>query len=231
VKLAAAPLVAVAYHFERWPISLQRGGIFVTSKDLSQEIKAIESVFGRRRYGVEYGGAAVVDIGAYKGFFGAYALERGASRVVSYEPAEGNFDLLDRTAACYRKQGLSWSTHRAAVGSRDGSGVLHLARASLDHSLVPRAGGLDRVSIPVTSMSGVLSALGGRIIVKINAEGSECDIILGTPLGLWQGVEEVLIAMHSHAPCTLEDLRAYLHLAGLKKAGTRGPVTRFARTR
>ena len=46
----------------------------------------------------DYAGAVVLDLGAHKGYFGAYALARGARLVISFEPETANLELLERGA-------------------------------------------------------------------------------------------------------------------------------------
>ena len=88
-------------------------------------------------YAGDYRGAVVVDIGAHKGYYAAYALEHGARAVVSYEPETANFGLLERAAAAVRAAGRRWDTRQAAVGPEGGEAELHVMGASWGHALQP----------------------------------------------------------------------------------------------
>ena len=76
--------------------------------------------------------------GAHKGYYGAYALLRGARAVVSYEPESANFALLERL-------GVELSGSRRRMATRDGArsapqrgeADLHVMGASWGHALHP----------------------------------------------------------------------------------------------
>jgi hypothetical protein len=53
------------------------------------------------------------------------------------------------------------------------------------------------------------------LIVKINAEGAECAMVLGTPAPAWRAVTEVLVSTHGWAGCTVDELAAHLASAEL----------------
>jgi hypothetical protein len=50
---------------------------------------------------------------------------------------------------------------------------------------------VDVVSIESVLRQAVESADGRRLVVKIDAEGAECDICTGSDSRLWQGVDEL----------------------------------------
>ena len=193
----------------------------ISHADFGVDWKTMSTIVVDAAYALEYRDAVVVDVGAHKGAFGAYALQRGARSVISYEPEETNYGYLQ---ACARTvPGERWSTHRAAVGSKAGTAELHVMGASWGHALTPseRADpevGVQRV--PVVAMVEVLaeaSELAGRdhLVVKVNVEGAECDIVLGTPAASWEHAHAVLMEAHSWAPCTAAELVAHLEEAGL----------------
>jgi hypothetical protein len=53
-----------------------------------------------------------------------------------------------------------------------------------------------------------------RVIVKIDAEGAECDIVLQTPSQYWGEVNDVFLEFHSTAPCAAHDLTVHPEGAG-----------------
>jgi hypothetical protein len=57
---------------------------------------------------------------------------------------------------------------------------------------------------------------GERVVVKVNAEGAECEIVLGTPSATWKQVHAVFMEVHSWAPCTRAQLVAHLEESGLR---------------
>ena len=69
--------------------------------------------------------AQVIDIGAHKGYYGAFALHSGAAHVWSFEPASQNYLHLERSAA----GSPTWIVDQRAVGCTAGEGVLNMASA------------------------------------------------------------------------------------------------------
>jgi len=200
------------------------GTLFFGRESFSVDRIAYFGVFLEGWYRTDYRGAVVVDVGGHKGYFSAYALLEGASEARSYEPESRNFAALELSAASFR---MPWLIHRAAVGSTHGAAELHVSAESAGHSVVHEEHeGERRVlrseRVPMVSMQDVLeeaAARGGRLIVKVDAEGSECDIVLGTPIDVWRKVDHVFLEVHNFAPCTSEDIAEHLVSAGLRVVG------------
>jgi FkbM family methyltransferase len=195
--------------------------------DFSVDWKAFVEIFGHETYRADYRDAHVLDAGGHKGYFGAYALARGASAVVSFEPSERNYGVLAQTARPLHDR---WQTHNVALGSTSGTGVLLLDRTSWAHSLfrVERPAGTQPVVI--ATLEEALAELprgGSRTIVKIDAEGSECDIV-ARPEAL-ERVDLLMIEWHPEtAPCTVSDLVQIGAAAGLELVSNAG-LLRFER--
>lgn len=190
--------------------------------------KAFAEVFAGEPYAASYGGAHVLDVGAHKGYFGAYALACGAARVVSYEPARANFDVLSRTAA---GAGDRWLAHNAALGAASGVGELLLDRTSWAHSLVrvERPAGTQRVTIVTLAeaLAELQTPAGTSTIVKVDAEGAECEI-LADPAPL-DRVDVLLVEWHAEtATCTVDELTRTVRSAGLVPEPGQGAM-RFSR--
>lgn len=194
--------------------------------DFPVDWKAFGEIFAQQPYPAEYTDAVVLDVGAHKGYFGAYALARGATAVVSFEPATRNYAALARAAARF---GDRWHARRFALGRERGCGTLHLDGTSWAHSLlaVKRPAGEELVE--VLSLADALAELprGARIIVKLDAEGSECDILAQTEA--LEPVDLLLVEWHDAAPCTVEDLSRLAEAGGLQRMGNDGGALRFAR--
>jgi FkbM family methyltransferase len=199
------------------------GTLYFGRESFAVDRIAYFGIFLEAWYRADYRGATVIDIGAHKGYFGAYALLEGANDVHSFEPESVNFALLERTAESFS---TSWVVHRAAVGSETGHATLHVCAESAGHSLVleqsegPRRT-LRSEAIPVIAMCDIVAKVpeaGRPLIVKIDAEGAECDIILGTPPEVWRRVDRMFIEFHRFAPCSSDVIIARLRAVGLKVA-------------
>lgn len=71
--------------------------------------------------------------------------------------------------------------------------------------------------------------LGGPLVVKINTEGEECRIVLGTPPEAWAGVSELFVEMHEWAGCNDAELEVHLAPVGFRRVPT--PLGRVLRLR
>lgn len=205
-----------------------RGVVFLSRDDYDIDWASLKFVISDEAYPTEYRGTIVLDIGAHKGYYGAYALERGARTVISFEPESTNCEFLERSADAYRRRGADWRVRRVAVGAERGSAELHVMGASWGHALHPPAKfaefevGIEHVL--VEAMADVLEeavslcASDSRLVVKVNTEGEECGIVLGTPSEDWRSASEVFIEMHPWADCSTAALAEHLYSAGLREA-------------
>lgn len=210
------------------------GNVLLSHDDYAIDRKTLEFVVTDRSYATDYADAFVLDIGAHKGYFGAYALAHGARTVMSFEPETANIELLERSAASFRDEGADWQVRPTAVGAESGEAELHVMAGSWGHALHPPDTfaeyevGVQRV--PVAALSDILAESGTpagerspHLIVKLNIEGEECETVLGTPPAAWAGVSELLVETHPWATCDAEDLAAHLAPAGLTRAESAHP--------
>jgi FkbM family methyltransferase len=195
------------------------GTLFFGRDSFAVDRVAYFGIFLEGWYRADFHGATVIDIGAHKGYFGAFALHEGAAEVRSYEPEKTNFAALSRAAASFDKR---WLVNNEAVSKEPGEVMLHVNVESAGHSIVQASGAGDKrptvrsEAVPVVAMRDVLADAGdGRLIVKIDAEGAECDIVLGTPVEHWQHVDHVFLEIHDFAPCSSADIIGHLQQAGL----------------
>lgn len=198
-----------------------RGALHFGRRSFAVDRVAYFGIFLEAWYRGDYRDAVVVDIGAHKGYYGAYALLEGAVEVHSFEPETENLALLRRTAATF---GDAWVVHGAAVGSVAGSATLNVSAESAGHSIVKSQATGPRMtlrseSVAVVALADVIARVrrpGSRLIVKIDAEGAECDIVLATPASVWQGVDQVFLEVHDFAPCSTAAIVDHLVAAGLR---------------
>ena len=201
-------------------LRLGRGALELSQEDFDVDRETLWEIFVQEEYGGSYAGATVVDIGGHKGYYGAFALLKGARSVESFEPASRNFHFLDRAAASFRAHGLDWRVHQAAVTDREGRSELDLSTESWGHSLRgmgPRSGESQPRAEEVTTVSlrNVLEHAGtrGHVIVKLDCEGCECAIS-STPPTAWRAVTRVFVEWHEFARCSEQDIIDHLSRAG-----------------
>jgi hypothetical protein len=110
------------------------GVLLLSHDDFAVDRKSLDFVL-EGSYATDYRGAVVLDIGAHKGYFGAYALAHGARAVVSFEPERANVALLEESAASFRTREADWRVVPVAVGAAAGEAELHVMSASWGHIL------------------------------------------------------------------------------------------------
>jgi len=220
-ELALGPAAQARIPVGRALVELGGGGSFPV------DWRAFVEVLGEQPYRTDYAGAVVLDVGAHKGYFGAYALERGALRVLSVEPEAANFIALARAAEPLRP---AWLVRHAAVAEHAGTGTLRLAATSWAHSLAPIRDAVGEQPVELVTLGQLLDEVdadGERTIVKVDAEGGECEIVAdAATIGR---IDELMVEWHSEtASCTVDELVRRVVEAGLVQQPAAG-VLHFAR--
>ena len=154
----------------------------------------------------------MLDLGAHKGYFAAFALAQGASNVVSFEPEGTNF----RRLAAASEGVARWTARQEAIAGERGLRALQLNEA-WSHSLVATEDGDDVVTVAAVSLGDVLEPYAGRRqVVKVDIEGAECEALARTPPELLAGVDELVVEAHTGAGCEPAQIVAIAESAGLQ---------------
>lgn len=211
---------------EEFNCSLGLCEIFLSGKDTRTDMSTLWGIFVEELYATNYRGALVFDVGAHKGYYGAYTLLKGASWVYSFEPESTNFEFLSRAAQSFHPSGnqgdAQWVVEKSAIGSHNSTVALYITDRSWSHSIFvhKEARILRKEMVPVKAFASVLSGVvrdwGVRVIVKINAEGAACDIVLGTGVEYWRAVNEVFVTVEPFSPCRKEEVVSYLQGSGFQ---------------
>lgn len=219
------------------PIALKRGTLWLAAASWDIDYQVFLEVFLLEIYRACYAGKAVIDLGAHRGYYGCYALLRGAAHVYSFEPSTANYASLVQTQRTFDPAATRWTVDQCAVSSHNGLVALHLSRESWSHSLyTPHTGGIVGTEhVPSRAFPALLQAIGadhpGRdIVVKINVEGAAGDIVLATPPPLWHGVSDVMLDYEPNTPCCRHDILRHLEAAGLRRVdGRDGRIVKLRR--
>jgi FkbM family methyltransferase len=207
--------------------------VWLSRRDYVVDWKSLAFVFVDEPYAAMYEEAVVLDLGAHKGYFGAYALAHGASVVVSFEPESSNLEYLARAAGSLQPSDGAWHLRRSAVGARPGEASLHVMGASWGHALDPPSHfaeyEIGRESVHVEAFADILaewrsSAAKERLVVKLNIEGAECATVLETPRSALEAIDEVFVETHPWASCDADGLASHLGSAGLTRAESGHPA-------
>jgi len=118
-------------------IRLPVGKIFMDGQNAAIDFQVLGQVLLDEVYSeVHLRDKVVIDLGAHKGYFAAYALMVGAKAVFSYEPEPTNFMCLARFAETARLQGKMIVVVQAAAGAADGELTLYTSHESWRHTTI-----------------------------------------------------------------------------------------------
>lgn len=211
--------------------------VSVASRSFGADWGVFSEVFQTTMYEGDFAEAYVIDIGAHKGYFGAFALLRGATALHSYEPAADNYALLQRAAESFRATGRHWATSKQAVGPRAGTATLEIKEPSWGHRMNASIGSMGTTEeVDVIELGDVVSHLPAeRVIVKMDVEGLERAIIMTSPATVWNRVDELFLKIYGpkideDEPITRAEVLLRLQEHGLEICALRpGNVLRFKR--
>jgi FkbM family methyltransferase len=146
--------------------------------------------------------ACIVDVGAHVGSFTLWLAERyPRMRAVCFEPDPDAFAYLERNTG-----GIAATLHRRAVGASGGTGTLHRPIAGGGVSSLQATAVGDEVGVEVVSFEQTLAGLGDVSLLKLDCEGCEYELVLGTPPAPWRRVQRVVLEYHTvsgHDPSQL----------------------------
>jgi FkbM family methyltransferase len=157
----------------------------------------------------------VLDIGAQIGCFSlAVAGRLPAATVHAYEASPSTARWLDRNV---RDNDLADRVTAYAVALSDHEGTLELAdnvHGSALNGLTGIEGSL--VAVPCRTFAGAVAAAGGHVdLVKLDTEGSEYAIVVGSRPEDWAGVRAVVVEYHDVPGHTWAELAGFFARAGL----------------
>lgn len=158
-----------------------------------------------------------LDIGAHVGCFSvAFARMHPRARVESYEASPSTAAYLERNIA---DNGLETRVHGNNLAVQGAAGTLEFAdngAASGHNGVLHLAADTKKTSVPSVAMSEALRVSSRPAdIVKIDTEGGEYDMILGSAPGDWVGVRRVVLEYHDLPGHSWEELEEFFGVAGL----------------
>ena len=162
--------------------------------------------------------ATVLDIGAHVGCFSVAAAHlMPQARVDSYEASPTTSGYLTRNIEL---NGQSGRVHGNNLAVRAEAGTLEIADygAASGHNGVLHLDEEDvpRVTVPAVSMREALTVSGRSAdVVKIDTEGGEYDMVLGSDPADWAGVSKVVLEYHNLPGHSWAELEEFFGRAGL----------------
>jgi FkbM family methyltransferase len=144
----------------------------------------------------------VVDIGAHKGVFTAYAAQITSNIVIAYEPNPNNYQIL--TTFLKLNDVNNIQCHQCAIGPTSGSVKLFLSKSSTRHSIT----GIDQVSgeqldnaieVPMITLDEALMSLNCIDFLKIDCEGAEIEILRSSSDLSLSKIRKMVVEIHDYA--------------------------------
>jgi FkbM family methyltransferase len=122
-----------------------------------------------------------VDIGAHYGFFTLHAASlQPELKIIAAEPAESNFEILNRNIALNHLRNVQ--AHNVAISDGDGEEPFHVFEASDNCGLHlhPQSRLLRTEMVQTRTIDALLSSAEvGPLVIKIDAEGHELALLAG----------------------------------------------------
>ena len=145
---------------------------------------------------------AIIDIGGHLGFFSLYAsLLNPKVPIYSFEPHNGNFELLKRNLKDNRvKNVVPWNL---AVSNKEGPINLLLSKEDLNHSTVKAIESTGEVQkTQATTLEKIFDRhqIGHCDLLKIDCEGAEFAILEDMPKSVYDRVSNIFLEYHDWVP-------------------------------
>lgn len=157
----------------------------------------------------------IVDIGANIGFFSLYAARKWKqAHVWAYEPAPGNFKLLEENVRSSHGRVLPFA---CAVTGRQGQIPFFLKSEAGWHSIY-KAGAQETVMVESINLHDVFNFVNqNRIdLLKMDCEGAEYDLLEGNAKLLSAHVRDIVMEYHESNGFAVSRLLAILEQANFK---------------
>jgi len=157
--------------------------------------------------------SVVVDAGAHRGEFSAEIIRRFGCQC---HLVEANPRLVE-TLIGARAESIT----TAALGARDGRGMLHVSENPEATGLFDGGSATTSVEVETISLATLMQRLGiTKIdILKLDIEGAEFDLIASTPDQILQRINQITVEFHDFKPAfrgrgLFENARARLQSKG-----------------
>ncbi|MDB4938648.1 MAG: hypothetical protein JWP87_5620 [Labilithrix sp.] len=215
-------------------LRLRFAGRTLRFDDVNQEDLAnIYEIFGKEIYRTDHDATAVVDLGAYRGFYATYAYAKYPRAVIyALEPFADNFQRLVANASLNQLSPHRLKSFNIAVSHESGPVDFFAASdGSMLHSMVFETA--KKLRVPATTVSEIMEQHGlARIdVLKIDVEGAEFAIFDAMDDATFARIDTIVAEMHVVPGKPLEGFVA--HLAGkgfpLVSVDEPGQIYRFDR--
>jgi FkbM family methyltransferase len=215
-------------------LMLPGGPVYLGHDSFYIDAMVLDQVWNEHIFKASCQDHVVLDLGAHKGYFGAWALKHGASYVISCEPQSDNFQVLEQTRS-ENSRSDDWDVMRIALGATPGEVSLFVSPESWAHSIYEEM--VESVSVESVEMVTLATVLerarekrpGHSVVMKINVEGSAGPILMAADAAVLAPVVEIHLDYEPGSPYDFAELLEHLAGAGLgetHKVGKKWVVSR-----
>ena len=143
----------------------------------------------------------VIDIGSHRGYFAKLCLDKGSKNVICYEPNESNYKILLKNLKNYD----GWKAHNVAVWKEKSESILFYNHNVYNNGvssfykhplLIDRPDDIEEVNVKTVSLDSILKDYEKINLLKIDAEGSEYEILMNSTL--IERVENIVGEYHDY---------------------------------
>jgi FkbM family methyltransferase len=188
-------------------IKFRIGSDYLTARyGKTADLFVLKETYFDKIYDGDYHGNFVIDVGGYIGETALFFAQRGARRVFCVEPSPDNLRLLE--------QNISQSSFkdkiviiRAAILDKDGNVEFYMDNQKYPCHHVANSHEFMKIqtrdastcNVQAMSFQSLLEYTGLEEVdvVKLDCEGSEYDILLGTPDSVLKRVRKYIIEYHN----------------------------------
>ncbi len=172
--------------------------------DSDADESVLAEIFSLREYFVieevlKKAKAAILDLGAHKGFFALYVRALNSEvPIYAYEPEEGNFRalkehlLLNKISNVFPKN--------SALAEVEGMATLHVSEDSHNHSTVVVPGVINDRKVNAITLERIFNKIQHFDLVKMDIEGAEFAILLTAPDFVFERCPAFFLEYHQYAP-------------------------------
>ena len=160
----------------------------------------------------------VVDVGAHRGVFVAYAAKRTKQMVIAFEPDRDNF--IELTRLVHNNSFDHVQLYNVALGASNGQRNFYKAQRNSRHTLIGRdslTGDIltDSYLVEVWSLDSALAQFSYIDLMKMDCEGAEFEILQNTDVATLAKIRRIALEFHGiHSNEPMKQLTKMLAEAG-----------------
>jgi FkbM family methyltransferase len=185
-----------------------RNGIEIFGNHQSQLVALADEIFFKKVYLRDKltisAGDIVIDIGGNVGIFGLFSAMQGAGKLYIYEPFPGNIRLIKKNLKANVVSGAH--VFSKAVSSKNSTARLYLDHHNTGHFIADGSTigqfkeSRQYIGVPTVTLETIIEQNQLRKVdfLKIDAEGSEGEIIKTTKSSVWKKIRQVAVEYHDN---------------------------------